>query len=275
MSSINALSCAPAVRTWMENSSYPRILHVFDRVCNLIDERREVLSIVTPGIGNGPFNLVVEEEVLFSAHINASSPVSIRENQIMLGDLTIHTARAKPWNPRPDWERLYARRDEILDQLLSLSLPDQQLPIPNIISSSLSFALASEDISTAKTTASQIAGLGIGLTPTGDDFILGAVLAAWIIHPLKIASKLAGEVTEIAAPLTTSLSGAWLRSAGRGEAGIRWHNLFNALIASNKMAVQESVEQLLAVGYSSGADALAGFMGTFVRLREISSHKIS
>ena len=180
MSSINALSCAPAVRTWMENSRHPRILHVFDRVCNLIDERREVLSIVTPGIGNGPFNLVVEEEVLFSAHINASSPVSIRENQIMLRDLTIHTARAKPWNPRPDWERLYARRDEILDQLLSLSLPDQQLPIPNIISSSLSFALASEDISTAKTTASQIAGLGIGLTPTGDDFILGGVGADYL-----------------------------------------------------------------------------------------------
>jgi len=70
MLSIKALSFAPAARTWMENSRHPRILHVFEHACNLIDERRKILSIVTPGIGNGPFNLVLEEEVLFSAHLN-------------------------------------------------------------------------------------------------------------------------------------------------------------------------------------------------------------
>jgi len=141
--------------------------------------------------------------------------------------------------------------------------------------SNLCLALAHAEIASALKMTSQLAGLGRGLTPSGDDFILGAVLATWIIHPSKIASKLAGEVTEAAAPLTTSLSGAWLRSAGRGEAGIRWHNLFNALMVSDKTAVQESVEQLLAVGHSSGADALAGFTGTLARLRERSNHKIS
>jgi len=59
MQSINALSLAPDVRNWLANSRQPCILHVFDHACNLISERREVLSIVTPQIRNGPFNLIV------------------------------------------------------------------------------------------------------------------------------------------------------------------------------------------------------------------------
>ena len=59
MQFINVLSVAPDVNNWLANSRLPRILYVFDRACNLINEPREVLSIVTPQIGNGPFNLVM------------------------------------------------------------------------------------------------------------------------------------------------------------------------------------------------------------------------
>ena len=70
MISVNAVSLAPDARDWLANSRHPRILHVFDRACNLINERREILSIVTQQIGNGAFNLVVEDDVLFSEHLN-------------------------------------------------------------------------------------------------------------------------------------------------------------------------------------------------------------
>jgi Protein of unknown function (DUF2877) len=229
----------------------------------LIDERGEVLSIVTPQIGDGPFNLVLGEDVSFSAYLDAKSPVSLRENQIDLGGLTIHTAEAKLWHPHPDWEALHVRRVDILNQLKSISLPDHRLSIPNSLVSNFSSALADADISSAKKIASKLAGLGIGLTPTGDDFIMGAVYAAWIIHPPEIASLLAKEATNAAAPLTTSLSAAWLRSAGKGEMGISWHDFFDALISADSARMQGSAKKILAVGETSGADALAGFLGTF------------
>jgi hypothetical protein len=47
MPSIDALSLAPYARDWLANSRQPHILQVFDRVCNLIKERMEALSIVT------------------------------------------------------------------------------------------------------------------------------------------------------------------------------------------------------------------------------------
>ena len=149
MSYLNALSLAPNVNEWLANSRHPRILHVFDHACNLINERREVLSVVPPGIGNGPFNLVIEEDVFFSRNLRIESTISISPNQLILSDLTINTAGAKSWNPRPDWERLHARRDEILNQLMLLSVPNYQASIPKSLVSNLSSALADEDVTAA------------------------------------------------------------------------------------------------------------------------------
>lgn len=283
MKPLNALSLAPAAREWLANSHHPRILHVFEQACNLIDERGDVLSIVTPQIGNGPFNLVLEEEVLFSDHLDVQSSISTHADRLHLGDLTIDTAIAKLWQPRPDWETLHARRVDILNQIMSLrALPGaKQSPNEEKIASSqrallamtpipdsLISALISADLPSSLIAARKLAGLGIGLTPTGDDFIMGAVYAAWIIHPPENASLFAREITNTAAPLTTSLSAAWLRSAGKGETGITWHDLFDALISGNFTRKQESVKKILAVGETSGADALAGFIGTFTHWGE-------
>jgi hypothetical protein len=142
------------------------------------------------------------------------------------------------------------------------------LPINQSLISSHSSALADKDISNAKKVASKIAGLGAGLTPAGDDLLMGAIYAACIIHPFEIASTLARDVANTAAPRTTSLSAAWLRSAGRGEAGILWHQFFDALLSQDQTNIEESMKNILAVGETSGADALTGFMGVFVSWME-------
>ena len=293
MQSINSLSIAPAVNDWLANSRHPHILHVFDHACNLINERREVLSIVTQQIGNGPFNLVIEDDVMFSEYINVETSISISDNQFTLGDLTLLTTDAKLWHPCPDWEVLHAKRNDILNQLISLPISNYlkrgfdtpfddhsgllnhqhfliaQSQIPNLrFSNSLISALTIADLPSALTAAQKLAGLGQGLTPAGDDFILGAILATWIIHPIEIARVLAKEIANTAAPLTTSLSAAYLKSAGRGEAGILWHNFFDALSAGDSSAIQLQISKLLSIGETSGADTLAGFIGTFISYAE-------
>ena len=90
MGSINSLSVNNDVNDWLISSHQPRILHVFDQACNLINEHKEVLSVVTPQIGNGPFNLVLEDEILFSNHLTAKSQVFILDNQLLIGDLIIN-----------------------------------------------------------------------------------------------------------------------------------------------------------------------------------------
>jgi hypothetical protein len=308
MQSFNAVSLTSNVRGWLANSHQPRILHIFDHACNLINERREVLSIVTPQIGNGPFNLVIPglrksvdglpdwDESLQSSkvfsNLSVQAPVSNSTTQLILGDLIINTTNAKLWSPCPDWKRLHAQKEYIVNQLTKLLIIDYQVRgldtlfaktaqgysttiSPQSLISNLSSALVTANIPYALTITSQLAGLGNGLTPAGDDFILGAVLAVWIIHQPGVARVLAEEITTAATPLTTSLSAAWLRSAGKGEAGVLWHEFFAALLPlgrvanprirlfpTSALAVQEAMDKILAVGETSGADAMAGFMST-------------
>jgi hypothetical protein len=264
MPSINSLSVAPAARDWLLTSRQPRILHIFDSACNLINERREVLSIVTQQIGNGPFNLVIEDGILFSDHLQAESSVSIGAGKIGLGHLTINTEAAAPWSARPDWERLRSRKEDIITRTGLSPIANYQPVLPKSLLCNLSAALPGGDIAAGLAAARGLAGLGNGLTPAGDDYILGAVYAARIIHPSDVANALAKQVTNTAAPLTTSLSAAWLRAAGRGEVGILWHQFFEALISADGALIQESIDNLLAVGHSSGADALAGYFGTLL-----------
>jgi hypothetical protein len=286
MQTISTISISPDGRAWLENSRKPRVLHVFEHACNLINERREVLSVVTSQIGEGPFNLVIEDSVLFSDHLNVQSPISIRADQLNLGDLTVGMADAELWSARPDWEKLHARKDVILGQLMPNRIADYQAigldtrfatnahrysTTANLqaLISNLSAALAMANIPSALTLTSQLAGLGIGLTPAGDDVILGALYAGWLMHPCEVALVIAQKISEAASPLTTSLSAAWLRSAGKGEAGVLWHRLFRALIAADHARVEESLGEIRAVGETSGADALAGFLSVLSLNREL------
>jgi len=264
---IRVLSITPAVHDWLANTRRPHILHVFDKACNLINEQRKVLSIVTPQIGNGPFNAVVADHILISENLRVESPVSILNDQLIIGEINISLSDAKCWSPCPDWQILHNNLDSIARQLAALPVPDVQLP--NSLRSGFPLALVSRDISTSMSIASQLAGAGTGLTPAGDDYILGALYAAWIIYPMETAKVFGIEISNTAAPLTTSLSAAWLRSAGRGEAGIRWHKFFSALLHSNFTQIRYTMNQILATGATSGSDALAGFIGTFLAYLEM------
>lgn len=254
---INSVSFTESVKNWLTKSRQPKILHVFDEACNLINERREILSVVVPEIGNGPFNLVLQEPVVFARFLDVESKVSIHAEQISLGDIAISLAGAKKWNPAPRWDELRKHKDEIVNRLDLLPLDNENESILQF-SNSLTRAIVAIDIPSIKHASSKLAGLGIGLTPAGDDFLMGAMYAAWMIHPQDVAKKITEEIANVAVPLTTSLSGAWLRSATRGEAGELWLEFFDALIKDENMYLPMS--KILSVGETSGSDALAGFL---------------
>jgi len=238
------------------------VLHVFEHACNLINEHRDVLSLVTKQIGNGPFNLVIEDDINFVKHCKIDSPILMEDKVLRVGNIIIHMPGVGFWTARPDWERARTKQAAILSQIAQLPITIDQPSIPSSLLSDFSSSVASADLPSIVAAAKKLAGLGQGLTPSGDDFILGALYATWIIHPPKIARTLATEVSNVAAPLTTSLSASWLRSAARGEAGILWHTFFNALLSADPIQIHKSITSILSVGATSGADALSGFMGS-------------
>lgn len=286
MASLRALALAPAALAWLRTARSPRVLHVFDRACNLVDDAGEVLSLVTHERGMTPFGLMLEPGAAAPfAGLTAGSAVTAQPDSLEVGPLRIAWAEAATWQPRPDWGAVRAAlsspsqplRD--LESLLGgpISLPPASLlelhsgaalPAPvraRVMAGAadLTAGLHAGDAGQAAAGGKRLAGVGGGLTPAGDDFVVGVCLAAWAGLHGAGGPDLCAQVVEAAAPLTTTLSAAYLRAAARGECAAVWHALFAALTqpeAVRQAAMQEAVGALLRVGHTSGADGLAGFL---------------
>jgi hypothetical protein len=103
--------------------------------------------------------------------------------------------------------------------------------------------------------AQQLAGLGPGLTPAGDDFVLGVMAALWLLGERNPLPAMAAAC----ATRTTLLSGAFLRAAAQGQFMEGWHHLAHALDRQDEPGSRRAVRQIAAFGASSGRDSLAGF----------------
>lgn len=292
MTTLMARAITPAARAWLAAARPARILGVFERTCNLVDEAGAVLTLAGPGVGLTPFGLAVTGEARPFHALTAHSPVRIAGGVLRVGRLSVTAAGAATWDPRPDWAGVRAalaarpdRLDRALDLALAIGKPGSLLeithatPLPLAASRGegalsplavedqgvawgavLVHGLRSRSLDQALAGAHALAGLGGGLTPAGDDFIVGALLAAWAGVLGHGAEALAGPIAAAAAPRTTTLSGAYLRAAAQGACAEHWHRVFAALATDDDAELEAALRRLLAVGHTSGADALAGFL---------------
>lgn len=120
-------------------------------------------------------------------------------------------------------------------------------------------AVAGDDEPGAFAAADELVGLGDGLTPSGDDVLVGlsaALRAAG--HPL--AEPLSRHAAERSTARTTDVARAAHEHAAHGEYAERLHEVLEALAHGDDAALRLRVERALAWGASSGADALLGML---------------
>lgn len=274
---MKAIYFSPMAARWLQSSS-PRILHVFERACNLVNGRGDILSLVGTEVGPGPFAVVLPLTQPFDRLASLASPVNIKGASIQLGRVTIDTAEATLWQPVPEWRLLrqrrkclYSHHPAIHEVLASSPEADTQLAASARsrlaqAATALLHGIAVGDETVCLDGARRLAGLGAGLTPAGDDFLMGVIFALWSTRSEAEASSLAIAIADAAVPRTTALSGAWLRAAARGEAAQPWHDLINRLARPNPSSVNDALARIISIGHSSGADALAGFATALANL---------
>jgi hypothetical protein len=247
---------APAAENWLCAAENPRLLHVFPQALNLTDARAGILSIVHPALGAGPFAAVLAQPVDFSPAVAVDSPVRVGKRLLETGEWIFLFDNAAKWNPCPNWKDLTpdGLRWAIPHIEAETAHPERQTPL------TIFHFSPSGDAAALETLASSLAGRGPGLTPAGDDFLVGVMHALWAVGAPSEAARLCGVIAAAAVPRTTSLSGAWLNAAARGEAAERWHVLFDEIARKNETGLRMAVRSILQTGHTSGADALAGFM---------------
>jgi hypothetical protein len=110
-----------------------------------------------------------------------------------------------------------------------------------------------------------LAGLGPGLTPSGDDLLAGFA-ASWILVGEALGQDGAAHQRVADALLTGGESGAsplgrvWLAHACRGEILEPMTRFAGALLAGDSGDLGAAVRGALAVGSSSGTDWMVGFL---------------
>ncbi len=115
--------------------------------------------------------------------------------------------------------------------------------------------------------SARIAGLGPGLTPSGDDLLVGIANALTTLHRApETEGALARKVLiDAALSRTSRISAAYLEAACAGDASLPWHRLVRSL-GGERDDLRRAARRLLRVGETSGADALAGFCWAWERL---------
>ena len=112
-----------------------------------------------------------------------------------------------------------------------------------------------------------LAGLGPGLTPSGDD-VLGGVAAVMTLLSSQISADsisrkhIASTISAVAKPRTTKLSGVLLEFASRGEVSEQFGTLLLTLMLPPEEfeTVLKAADRVLAFGASSGGDTLLGML---------------
>ncbi len=252
------------------------VLAGFSRSCYL-DLHGQVVAVVCGDLPAGPFTVVVEGTPPFSL-LRPGEPVTVREDAVEVGgSLWVNLAAAVPWDATltpwaGDRGRLADHLALLRDLLLEAAPPaglgrpavgeDDDGPLARAARPGLhdlAAALRDQDPSAAADAARRLAGLGPGLTPSGDDVLTGC-LVALTLWPPRGRSDLRRLIADQAVPRTTRISAAYLAAAARGEAGQRWHDLRDALAGPDPAAVRRAAAQVMALGETSGSDMLGGFV---------------
>ena len=273
-----------------QHSVAGRVHSVFRSAVNVLSGDR-LITVAAPQVGALPNGLVIREDVDFHALGLAPEMVVGGDGmslQIPDANIAIDITEAAPWSPKlapAAQSRLPTELASNLRAALPVAaakaprggfgpllailvppshwLPEPDLPpLCEVAQRAMVAVLAGRDVGDhqqAVEAARLLIGLGDGVTPSGDDFIVGMCAALRVAgHPC--AEALATGCVRFARGRTTLVAETFLIHAARGEYSERVHTLLDALFHSSPDALPNQVAEVLGWGYSSGADLLLGVL---------------
>jgi hypothetical protein len=256
---VEAIAIGRRAADWLREARQAEVLHLSEGACHLTDGRAGLLSLVTNEQGMGPYGLQLPREVgPLRRHLDPSHRATVTTTGLQLGPITVLTGGVWVSSFRPDWAGLRRDPRRLRDAIDVLRTELDKRPGVDEgrlrRARELATSLAGGYEPAALVAANRLAGVGEGLTPAGDDLIIGVLHALWVTSPRPSRRE---EVAERAAERTTTLSAAWLRAAAAGEAVQAWCELVRALAGGDP---QPAISGVLAMGHSTGLHTLTGFV---------------
>lgn len=293
---VHALSVGIQVPT----RHFSGIVHsVFHQACNIRLEPHGLLTLLPSMKDNVPqgIRLNTSSQRVFSDLLRVGQPVACRGGILRAGgpDFSVDLRPARPWHIDLQGLRIDLRhhaqahswaiawselqRSGHRSGLSKIVRPGSPLkeqsdtpaatemllhPSPHAIPTLL-HATRDFQLEDAKASIMSLIGLGPGLTPSGDDFLVGYLAGLWATaghspSRTQFVGALGAEISA-AARNTNEISGAYLRSAATGHVSEPIAKLAQQLKQANDMRnVRAATQAALQVGHTSGTDGVLGLL---------------
>lgn len=286
---MRALRVDATVLAWVEQQPEGRVHSVFARACNLAWGDR-LIAVVHPEQGMVPGGIVVEATAP-PWDFRPGEPVAWDGGRRRLAGArtAIDLAGAAVWENRPALPAIAGEADllERLDLVTGLIQAEGRGELARLLTggspapaggSGLSWSqyawvpiaevlrhLAAGDGVRAAHPLPSLIGLGEGLTPSGDDFVVGLLAALHYgregLDPSQAEAgrRLAREAARLA-PGTTPVSASYIRQAAAGRFSEQLEAAALAILSPEGEGVAEAARRLIQTGHSSGTDSLVGLV---------------
>jgi hypothetical protein len=268
-----------------ERALYGAVHSVFDRAVNFeMENRAGLIGLIARGNALTPYAVSVRTERPFSqAGVRAGMAAAIRDGGLSVpeAELEVDLIAAEPVDLSVDSIALPYRSgaaEALFERILSaLADADAEASLAPIVMGGrgnaytkfilprleqLSAAVSVEAEEAAALAASRVAGCGMGLTPSSDDFLAGYFTTLHILLRARGRDQLRGMIprmAQAAAKKTNRISATFLLHSGEGLCNAALCDLYRAVFQyQDEAAAQRAIERVLAIGSTSGADMLAG-----------------
>jgi len=249
---------APAVARRLSASTAwsGRVHSVFDRTVNALGSDGRLLTLQGPGLLSAPFAIALEGPP--PGEIEPGASVERIGGRLDVGGIAVDWRRAQPI------DLSIGTGSDLAGLAAALHRVPPSLGAPALCSAralearrAVRDGIARDDAERFAVGALALIGLGEGLTPAGDDCLVGilAVLRSARPHFLTRHPGLAGTIAGAAQVGTTIVAREFLRHALDGD----FSEALVALVrASSCVAARDAAERLTRMGATSGADTLTG-----------------
>lgn len=236
-----------------------------------------VLCLLPAASGAGPINLTGHYQRPTALVVGAQWQFS--QQLLSIDQQAIANLQQTPvWQPaaHPNWTPARLRQT-LIDASAALAELQCDAPLPAVTrildrgALALGEWLAQHRAGTPGDPADAVTaliGCGDGLTPAGDDYLTGFLIALHSVDQHRAGQQLTAHLQNHVIQRTSRISAAHLLAACRGMASEYLHNFIYAVMANNRPALQSATDQLRSYGHSSGYYAARGAIDALTIIAE-------
>lgn len=262
---------------WRREGFAGAVHSVFDRVVNLADARDgRLVTLAARSLDNAPNTLLVDVARFAAYPLRTGMSAATRSATLHIGsdDFVLRFDRAAPWHAQlPSYPRDAARlRDNLAAMQAHLAGYVAREDAVNGLGAAMPCTALLEtrfealaqgvhrgDIDGVCTHGRALLGLGPGLTPSGDDFLVGLFAVLHLAHSPCHGLRHACDAIAADAPARTHpISVAALREAARGRVRDSVRTLLCELVEGHPAGVRRALARVLAIGATSGRYIVTG-----------------